>query len=61
MCIRDSYPSMYQDLIKDNRTTEIDYINGAVSKLGKENHIATPVNDFVTNLVHAKENQRGAQ
>ena len=55
------YPSMYQDLIKDNRTTEIDYINGAVSKLGKENHIATPVNDFVTNLVHAKENQRGAQ
>ena len=26
---------MYQDLIKDNRTTEIDYINGAVSKLGK--------------------------
>ena len=27
----------------------------------KENHIATPVNDFVTNLVHAKENQRGAQ
>ncbi|WP_315941115.1 ketopantoate reductase C-terminal domain-containing protein, partial [Staphylococcus pasteuri] len=55
------YPSMYQDLIKDNRTTEIDYINGAVSKLGKENHIATPVNDFVTNLIHAKERQRGAQ
>lgn len=55
------YPSMYQDLIKDNRTTEIDYINGAVSKLGKENHIATPVNDFVTNLIHAKESQRGAQ
>lgn len=24
------YPSMYQDLIKNNRLTEIDYINGAV-------------------------------
>ena len=29
------YPSMYQDLIKDHRKTEIDYINGAVARLGK--------------------------
>lgn len=29
------YPSMYQDLIKNNRLTEIDYINGAVSRKGK--------------------------
>ncbi len=30
------YPSMYQDLIKNNRLTEIDYINGAVSRKGKK-------------------------
>ena len=28
------YPSMYQDLINNNRLTEIDYINGAVSRKG---------------------------
>ncbi|EHJ07316.1 2-dehydropantoate 2-reductase [Staphylococcus simiae] len=55
------YPSMYQDLIVNNRKTEIDYINGAVAKLGKEHHIAAPVNQFITDLVHAKESQRGAQ
>ena len=55
------YPSMYQDLINDNRKTEIDYINGAVSQLGKENKISTPVNEFVTNLIHSKESQRQAQ
>ena len=52
---------MYQDLINDNRKTEIDYINGAVSQLGKENKIPTPVNEFVTNLIHSKESQRQAQ
>lgn len=55
------YPSMYQDLIKDHRKTEIDYINGAVARLGKENHIPAPVNEFVTNLIHSKESQLNAQ
>lgn len=55
------YPSMYQDLIKDHRKTEIDYINGAVAQLGKENNIPAPVNAFVTNLIHSKENQLNAQ
>ena len=55
------YPSMYQDLINDNRKTGIYYINGAVSQLGKENKISTPVNEFVTNLIHSKESQRQAQ
>ena len=54
------YPSMYQDLINNNRLTEIDYINGAVAQLGKEHHIDAPVNQFVANMVHAKEQQRHA-
>ena len=29
------YPSMYQDLIKNHRLTEIDYINGAVWRKDK--------------------------
>ena len=49
------YPSMYQDLIKNHRLTEIDYINGAVSRKGKKYGIATPYCDFLTELVHAKE------
>ena len=40
---------------------EIDYINGAVARLGKENHIPAPVNEFVTNLIHSKESQLNAQ
>ena len=55
------YPSMYQDLINNNRLTEIDYINGAVAQLGKEHHIDAPVNQFVANMVHAKEQQRHAK
>ena len=49
------YPSMYQDLIKNKRLTEIDYINGAVSRKGKKYGIPTPYCDFLTQLVHSKE------
>lgn len=55
------FPSMYQDLINNNRLTEIDYINGAVAKLGLEHDIKAPVNQFVANMIHAKEEQRQAQ
>ena len=55
------FPSMYQDLINNNRLTEIDYINGAVAKLGLEHDILAPVNQFVANMIHAKEEQRQAQ
>ncbi|GAB5821131.1 hypothetical protein JMUB7528_19470 [Staphylococcus aureus] len=54
-------PSMYQDLIVNNRKTEIDYINGAVATLGKQRHIEAPVNRFITDLIHTKESQRHAQ
>ena len=55
------FPSMYQDLINHNRRTEIDYINGAVARLGSEHHINAPINQFVANMVHAKEEQRQAK
>lgn len=55
------FPSMYQDLINNNRRTEIDYINGAVARLGSEHHIDAPINQFVANMVHAKEEQRQAK
>ena len=55
------FPSMYQDLINNNRRTEIDYINGAVARLGSEHHIDAPINQFVANMVYAKEEQRQAK
>lgn len=53
--IGEHYPSMYQDLIKNNRLTEIDYINGAVWRKGQRLNIATPYCAFLTQLIHAKE------
>ena len=55
------YPSMYQDLIKNHRLTEIDYINGAVWRKGQKYDIATPYCAFLTQLVHAKEGILGAE
>ena len=52
------YPSLYQDM-KNGRLTEIDYLNGAISKLGKKHNILTPVCDAVTLMIHAKEFIRG--
>lgn len=50
------YPSMHQDLYK-GRLTEIDYLNGAVARLGKSMGIPVPVNTLLTQLIHAKEAQ----
>ena len=49
------YPSMYQDLIKNHRLTEIDYINGAVWRKGQKYNVATPFCAMLTQLVHGKE------
>lgn len=54
------HPSMYQDLIIHNRKTEIDNINGAVVKKGENHGIPTPTNRLLTELVHIKEQLRGA-
>lgn len=49
------FPSMYQDLIINHRLTEIDYINGAISRKGRQYQVSTPYCDFLTQLIHAKE------
>lgn len=38
--------------IKRGETTEIDYLNGEVVKLGKKHNIPTPVNEHIVKLVH---------
>ncbi len=48
------FPSMYWD-IKNGKRVEIDALNGAIVKLGREVGIPTPVNETITNLVKAKE------
>ena len=52
---------MYQDLNKNNRLTEIDYINGAVVRKGKKYGVPTPYCAFLTALVHCKEQILGAK
>lgn len=46
--------SMLQDVL-NNKRTEIDYINGAITRQGKALGIATPVNEVLTNLVKTIE------
>ena len=52
------YPSLYQDM-KNGRLTEIDYLNGEVSRLGKIHNIPTPVCDVITLMIHSKESING--
>lgn len=49
------FPSMHQDLIQNHRKTEIDYLNGYVSRKGKEYGIDTPVCDLITLFIHGRE------
>lgn len=46
--------SMLQD-VEAGRRTEIDYLNGAVVRLGQRHGIATPANDAVACLVRARQ------
>jgi 2-dehydropantoate 2-reductase len=47
-------PSMLLDLMAGRRS-EIDFINGAVPRAGRETGVATPFNEAVTALVKARE------
>lgn len=49
------HPSMLQDL-KRGKKTEIDYMNGAMVRMGKEKQISVPVNRLLVRLIKAKEN-----
>lgn len=46
--------SMLQD-VEAGRRTEIDYLNGAIVRMGKGNGIVTPSNDAVSSLIRARE------
>ena len=50
----DHKASMLQD-VEARRTTEIDYLNGGVSRFGREQGIPTPLNDAVTALIKGLE------
>lgn len=45
---------MCQDLERKRRT-EIDFINGAVVRLGQKYHVPTPRHEVIVSLIHAKE------
>ena len=59
--LKDHHASMYQDLIVNNRLTEVDYINGAVARIGAEHGLEMPVNNTITYLLHMKEILLGAK
>lgn len=48
------YPSMLRD-IERKRRTEVDCINGAISRLGFQKKIPTPTNDTIISLIHFRE------
>ena len=50
----DHKASMLQD-VEAHRATEIDFLNGGISRFGRALAVATPLNDAVTQLVKALE------
>jgi len=50
----DHKASMLQD-VEARRPTEIDYLNGGVSRFGREQGVPTPLNDAVTALIKGLE------
>lgn len=52
--------SMLQD-VEAGRRTEIDYLNGAVGRMGTLHNIATPFNDAVSGLIRAREPHTGRE
>ena len=50
----DHKASMLQD-VEARRQTEIDYLNGGISRFGREQGAATPLNDAVTALIKGLE------
>ena len=50
--------SMLQDLEK-GKPCEVDAINGAVCRFGRQYHVATPYNDKVVEIIHGMEAGKG--
>lgn len=55
-----NYCSTAQDM-KAKRLTEVDYINGYLVRLARERNIPAPTNEFLVNMVHAKEHILGSK
>lgn len=51
----DHYPSMAQDMMITKKKTEIEFLNGAIERMGKELKIPTPVNTTIARLVRTIE------
>ena len=49
------YPSMAQDMMMKKTRTEIDFLNGAIERLGKQVGVPTPVNTTISRLVRTIE------
>jgi 2-dehydropantoate 2-reductase len=47
---------MWQD-VNRKRRTEIDRMNGAIVRLGREKGVPTPCSELVVHLIHAIENK----
>ena len=45
---------MLQD-VEARRLTEIDYLNGGISRFGREHGVPTPLNDAITALIKGVE------
>jgi 2-dehydropantoate 2-reductase len=52
------HPSMLQDIQKGKRT-EIDALNGAIVRLGREHSIVCRTNETLTDLIHVLETTKG--
>ncbi|WP_168188709.1 ketopantoate reductase family protein [Thermoflavimicrobium daqui] len=52
---KNNYSSMLQDLLQ-GRQTEIDYMNGAIIRYGKEEKIPTAYNQYLVERIHHREN-----
>ncbi len=59
--VREHFPSMAQDMLFFKRKTEIDNLNGAAVRYGKELGIPTPVNEVIYNLVKTIEDNYDKQ
>ncbi|NWG09934.1 MAG: 2-dehydropantoate 2-reductase [Nitrososphaerales archaeon] len=55
----DHISSMLQDLERGKRT-EVDFINGAIVRMGKRHNIETPVNETIVNIIKALGKMHGA-
>ncbi|RIY32145.1 2-dehydropantoate 2-reductase [Psittacicella melopsittaci] len=55
----DHYPSMWQDLVANQRPTEVDYLNGYVARKLKAAGQWAPYCELITRFIHGREKVQG--